>query len=71
MKLSFKTSISLILGLLAFPLSSQGQSSAITFHKDIEPILQRSCKNCHRAGGAGPMPFVTYEQVSPFAGLIE
>ena len=71
MKLSFKTSISLILGLLAFPLSSQGQSSAITFHKDIEPILQRSCQNCHRAGGAGPMPLVTYEQVAPFAGLIE
>mgnify|MGYP000447835722 CR=1 FL=1 len=43
----------------------------VTFHKDIEPILQRSCQNCHRVGGAGPMPLVTYEEVAPFAGLIE
>ena len=47
------------------------QSSEVTFHKDIEPILQRSCQKCHRMGGAGPMPLVTYEQVAPFAGLIE
>ena len=43
----------------------------VTFHKDIEPILQRSCQNCHRPGGAGPMSLVTYEEVAPFAGLIE
>ena len=46
------------------------QSDQITFHKDIEPILQRSCQNCHRPGGVGPMPLVTYDQVAPFAGLI-
>ncbi|MBL4821679.1 MAG: cytochrome c, partial [Gammaproteobacteria bacterium] len=44
---------------------------AAAFHKDIEPILQRSCQGCHRDGGAGPMPLVTYEEVAPFAGLIE
>ena len=43
----------------------------VTFHGDIQPILQRSCQNCHREGGVGPMPLVTYEQVAPFAGLIE
>jgi len=47
------------------------QSTEVTFHKDIEPILQRSCMSCHREGGAGPMPLMTYEQVAPFAGLIE
>ena len=51
--------------------ASIAQSSEITFHKDIEPILQRSCQNCHRSGGAGPMPLVSYEEVAPFAGLIE
>ncbi|HJO12627.1 MAG: hypothetical protein QGG67_11410 [Gammaproteobacteria bacterium] len=61
-------------GLLAFlliPAISSGQSGEITFHKDIEPILQRSCQNCHRAGGGGPMPLVTYDEVAPFAGLME
>ena len=62
-----------VLGLLALmsPLNVTAQSDEITFHKDIEPILQRRCQNCHRVGGVGPMPLVTYDQVAPFAGLIE
>lgn len=59
------------LPILAAPISASAQEDQITFHRDIEPILQRSCQNCHRAGGVGPMPLVTYEQVAPFAGLIE
>jgi hypothetical protein len=49
------------------PLSAQ----EVTFHKDIEPILQRSCQTCHRDGGGAPMSLITYEEVAPFAGLIE
>ena len=58
---------------LSFTVSGSvlAQSEEVTFHKDIEPILQRSCQNCHRVGGAGPMSLVTYEEVAPFAGLIE
>ena len=43
----------------------------VTFHKDIVPILQRSCQNCHRDGGVAPMSLVTYEETAPFAGLME
>jgi len=57
--------------VIALPLSAQNPTDPVTFHKDIEPILQRSCQGCHRPGGAGPMPLITYEQVAPFAGLIE
>jgi len=56
---------------LVAPAGLMAQSGEITFHKDIEPILQRSCQNCHRLGGSGPMPLVSYDQVAPFAGLIE
>ena len=62
---------SILLSALFVPAMVLAQSEGITFHKDIEPILQRSCQNCHRAGGAGPMPLITYDQVVPFAGLIE
>ena len=60
-----------VVAAMSIPGLSLAQSSEVTFHKDIEPILQRSCQNCHRDGGAGPMPLVTYDQVAPFAGLIE
>lgn len=39
----------LALILAVSPFASLAQD--ITFHKDIEPILQRSCQNCHRADG--------------------
>ena len=70
----FKTTgVLKLLGLLAFGsgLSVVSLAEEVTFHKDIEPILQRSCQNCHREGGVGPMPLVTFDQVAPFAGLIE
>ena len=68
---SFLSGVAL-LGFLSTITPAMSQTAdEVTFHKDIEPILQRSCQSCHRDGGAGPMPLVTYEQVAPFAGLIE
>ena len=31
----------------------------VTFTKDIAPILQRSCLQCHRPDGVAPMSLVT------------
>jgi len=42
----------------------------LTFHRDIQPIIQEKCVNCHRLNGSGPMPLVTYEEVLPYAGLV-
>ena len=36
--------------------------AAPTFTRDIAPILQRSCQNCHRPGSIGPMSLLTYEE---------
>ncbi len=43
---------------------------AVTYSKDIAPILQRSCVNCHREGGGAPMSLRTYEEVAPWAQMI-
>ncbi len=44
--------------------------ASLVFHKDIEPLLQKHCQQCHRAGEAAPMPLLTYEQVRPWAKAI-
>jgi hypothetical protein len=41
-----------------------------TFAKDVAPILQRSCQNCHRPGSIGPMSLLTYEDARPWARSI-
>src|SRR5512141_1831900 len=42
-------------------------TASITFHKDVEPILQRNCQTCHRPGQVAPMSFLTYQNVRPWA----
>ena len=49
----------------------RAQSTDVTFTKDIAPILQRSCQECHHADGVAPMALVTYEDVRPWAKSIK
>jgi len=39
-----------------------------TFHKDVEPILQRSCQKCHQEGGIAPFSLMTYADAKAVAG---
>ena len=41
-----------------------------TFYRDVLPILQDHCQECHRPGEVAPMPFLTYQQVRPWAKAI-
>jgi len=43
----------------------------VTFSKDVAPILQRACQDCHHTNGVGPMSLVTYQQVRPWAKAIK
>ncbi len=43
----------------------------VTFSKDVAPILQEKCQNCHRAGQIAPMSLVTYEETRPWAKSIK
>jgi hypothetical protein len=47
------------------------QSTPPTFNRDVLPILQQNCQNCHRPGEIGPMPLLTYEQTRPWAKAIK
>src|SRR5438876_12284817 len=41
--------------------SVAADSPNVTFHKDVEPILQKNCQTCHRPGQVAPMSFPTYQ----------
>ena len=59
-------------GTALAPLPADGaeQEAGVTFNRDIAPILQRSCENCHRPQGGAPMALTTYEEVRPWARSI-
>src|SRR5882672_8964537 len=44
---------------------------APTFAKDVAPVLQKNCQNCHRPGEAGPFSLLTYDQARPWAKAIK
>jgi hypothetical protein len=66
-------------GLAATTLMISGTASRVgyaaaaevTFTRDVAPILQRSCENCHRADGVAPMSLSTYEEARPWARAIK
>jgi hypothetical protein len=41
-----------------------------TFYRDVLPILQQHCQDCHRAGGIAPMALETFDETRPFAVAI-
>jgi hypothetical protein len=59
----------LTVSLCLLPLGAQ--AAAPTFTKDVAPILQARCQECHRAGEAAPFSLMTYEQARPWAKAIK
>ena len=46
-------------------------STPVTFHKDVLPILQNRCQECHREGEIGPFALMDYKQTRPLAKSIK
>jgi hypothetical protein len=59
-----------VLGIFALVSPSMAEKSA-TFAKDIAPIFQAKCQNCHRKDSMAPMSLVTYEETRPWAKSIK
>jgi len=45
-------------------------AAAVTYCRDIAPIVQSRCLGCHRDGQAAPFPLADYEHVAKRAGQI-
>ena len=61
--------------LAAVPASAENQV-AVTFYRDVLPIIQDNCQGCHRSAGlnisglVAPMSFMTFEETRPWARAI-
>src|SRR5206468_6542715 len=43
----------------------------VTFSKDIAPILQAKCQECHQPNSIAPMSLITYQDARPWARSIK
>jgi hypothetical protein len=57
-----------LVGCLA---SAAAFAAAPTFNRDVLPILQQNCQQCHRPGEIAPMSLLTYQDARPWAKAIK
>jgi mono/diheme cytochrome c family protein len=51
------------LALIALAWSpARAEAGSPTYHRDVEPILQKHCQECHRPGQVAPFGLLTYDQ---------
>ena len=56
---------------LSFSGVALAADSPVTFAKDIAPIFQEKCQDCHRPGSLAPMSLVNYQETRPWAKSIK
>src|SRR6185436_16453478 len=71
-----RAALAIMLVALCYPaMSAQPpaatSSTPVTFSKDVAPILQKACQNCHHPGAIAPMSLLTYQDARPWARSIK
>lgn len=60
-----------LIGCLTGISALAANSTAPTFNKDVLPLLQANCQQCHRPGEIAPMSLLTYNEARPWAKAIK
>jgi mono/diheme cytochrome c family protein len=62
-----------LLALLARPaiMLAGAADPPVTYSRDVAPILQANCQECHRPGGIGPFSLLTYQDAKARAEVIQ
>ena len=47
--------------------TTEENAKAVTYYKDVLPVLQNHCQTCHRPGEIAPMSFMTFKDTRPWA----
>src|SRR5437016_3532313 len=60
-------------GVLAVAASATAAdaSKPVTFSKDVAPIFQAKCQECHQPNSIAPMSLITYQDARPWARSIK
>ena len=66
----FSLAAAVVFVAIAVSFSSRQSASAVTFTKDVAPILYANCVSCHRKGEMAPMSLMSYKDVRPWAKSI-
>src|SRR5881628_1999646 len=57
--------------VLALVLAAEAAPATdVTFSKDVAPILQAKCQECHQPNSIAPMSLITYQEARPWARSI-
>jgi hypothetical protein len=70
MRVCVPSGLGAVLGVsLAFatPALAADTVRPVTFSKDVAPILQAKCQECHQPSSIAPMSLITFEEVRPWA----
>ncbi len=58
-------------GIAAMAATVAESSKPVTFNKDVLPLMQKDCQECHRPGEVAPMSLLTYSDARPWAKAIK
>src|SRR5438874_8500210 len=61
----------MMVGQILLTLLFAQSPAAVTFNKQVLPILQKNCQGCHRPGEIASMSFLTYQDARPWARAIK
>jgi mono/diheme cytochrome c family protein len=56
---------------MAVPALAADASKPVTFAKDVAPIFQAKCQECHQPNSIAPMSLITFQDVRPWARSIK
>jgi mono/diheme cytochrome c family protein len=56
---------------IAAPVFAADAPRSVTFSKDVAPIFQSKCQECHQPNSIAPMSLITYQDARPWARSIK
>src|SRR5947208_695535 len=56
---------------IAVPAFAADAPRPVTFSKDVAPIFQAKCQECHQPNSIAPMSLITYQEARPWARSIK